>query len=54
MKDIAAATNALTRALHEVAHLSGVATPVAVDVTSGGHPLTVYVPAEDDPGERST
>lgn len=47
VKDLAAATNAMTRALHEVAHLGGVAAPVTVDVTSGGKPLTVYVPAED-------
>lgn len=38
-KDLAAATNALTRALHELATLGGVAAPVAVDLTSGGKPL---------------
>lgn len=47
VKDLAAATNALTRALHEVAHLGGVASPITVDVTSNGKPLQVYVPAED-------
>lgn len=39
VKDIASATNALTRALHELAHLGGVAAPLAVDVTTGGKPL---------------
>lgn len=38
-KDVAAATNALTRALHEIATLGGVAAPTQLDLTSGGKPL---------------
>ena len=37
---LAAATSSLTRALHELATLGGVAAPVQVDLTSGGAPLT--------------
>ena len=36
---LAAATSSLTRALHELATLGGVAAPLAVDLTSGGQPL---------------
>lgn len=39
VKDLASATNALTRALHEVAELGGVAAPLKVDHTTGGQPL---------------
>lgn len=38
-KAVAAAVNATTRALHELATLGGVAAPVSVDLTSGGQPL---------------
>lgn len=41
VKDVAAAVNATTRALHELAHLGGVAAPLAVDLTSGGQPLDI-------------
>ena len=37
---LAAATSSLTRALHELATLGGVAAPVQVDLTSGGAPIT--------------
>ncbi len=49
-KDVAAATNALTRALHELATLGGVAAPIAVDLNSHGRPITlrwVDAPADD-------
>lgn len=42
----AAALNALTRALHELATLGGVAAPIAVDLTSGGKPFALYLPDE--------
>lgn len=41
VKDVSAAVNATTRALHELAHLGGVAAPLAVDLTSGGQPLDI-------------
>lgn len=38
-KAVAAAVNATTRALHELATLGGVAAPTQLDLTSGGKPL---------------
>ncbi len=49
-KDLAAATNALTRALHELATLGGVAAPIAVDLTNNGRSITLVwadAPADD-------
>ena len=49
-KDVAAATNALTRALHELATLGGVAAPIAVDLTTNGRSITLVwadAPADD-------
>lgn len=43
VKDLAAATNAMTRSLHEIAHLGGVAAPLKIDLTSGGDPLDAAV-----------
>lgn len=47
---LAAATSAATRALHELATLGGVAAPIAVDLTTNGHPITLRwadEPADD-------
>lgn len=46
VKDVAASVSATTRALHELAHLGGVAAPVQVDLTSGGATLKIYLPDE--------
>lgn len=47
-KALASGLRAATGALTAVAQLSGVAKPFAVDVTSDGQQLVVYVPAETD------
>jgi hypothetical protein len=40
-KAVAAAVNATTRALHELAVVSGVAAPVSVDLTTNGRPINL-------------
>jgi len=49
-KAVAAAVNATTRALHELATLGGVAAPIAVDLTNNGRSITLVwadAPADD-------
>jgi len=43
---IAAGVRALSGVVDSFAKLGGVAAPVAIDVTSGGKPLTLYLPDE--------
>ncbi len=40
-KAVATAVSAITRALHELATLGGIAVPVAVDLTTHGRPITL-------------
>jgi hypothetical protein len=47
-KDAAAALSAHARALKGVAELAGIAAPTQVDLTSGGQPLTFYLPTKRD------
>lgn len=49
-KDVAAATNALTRALHELATLGGVAAPIAVDLTTNGRSINLVWADDHPPG----
>ncbi|MBL8600338.1 MAG: hypothetical protein JNK72_00295 [Myxococcales bacterium] len=47
IKTLAVATRAQVEALEALAKLAGVAAPVAVDLTSGGQTLRVYLPDEE-------